>query len=85
MPGLATDLLDYTDGRRADLHALRERYRREGPAADAGTAMLKALKLAQQALNTAPRFAVPSADTDSYKIASVVDAAVKLAETPRGR
>ena len=72
MSGLATDLLDYIDGRCANLHALRERYRRHGAAADVGTETLKALKLAQQALNTAPRFRVPSADTDSYKIAPVV-------------
>ena len=37
-----------------------------------------ALKLALEALNTAPRFRVN--DTDSYKIASAIEAALKKAE-----
>jgi len=41
--------------------------------------LLAALKLAQQALNTAPRFAVPSVNTDSYKIAAIVDNAITAA------
>jgi hypothetical protein len=36
--------------------------------------LLAALRLAQRALNTAPRFRV--GETDSYKIASIVDAAI---------
>jgi hypothetical protein len=39
--------------------------------------MLQALLLAQRALNTAPRFRV--GDTDSYKIAVIVDDAVRTA------
>ena len=45
--------------------------------ASTGPQMLAALRLAQNALNTAPRFRV--GDTDSYKIASIVDAAVASA------
>lgn len=44
------------------------------------TRLVAALKLAQEALNTAPRFRV--GDTDSYKIASQVDAALSAA-TPK--
>jgi len=43
----------------------------------AAPAILKALRLAQRALNTAPRFRV--GDTDSYRIAAVVDGAIKQA------
>ncbi len=43
----------------------------------AAPAMLEALRLAQSALNTAPRFRV--GDTDSYKIAAEVDKAIKAA------
>jgi hypothetical protein len=48
--------------------------------ATAAPAMLEALLLAQRALNTAPRFRV--GDTDSYKIATEVDEAIKAA-SPR--
>jgi hypothetical protein len=41
--------------------------------------MLEALLLAQAALNTAPRFRV--GDTDSYRIASIVDHAIANATT----
>jgi hypothetical protein len=41
--------------------------------------MLAALKLAQQALNTAPRFPVPSVNSDSYRIAEIVDNAINAA------
>lgn len=41
--------------------------------------LLAALKLAVAALNEAPRFAVPSEDTNSYKIASICDAAIRKA------
>lgn len=83
-PGIATALMNHIE-HGGDIHTLRERFRREGQAADAAPEMLTALKLAQQALNTAPKFKVPSANTDSYKIASAVDAAVKRAETGRSR
>ena len=43
--------------------------------------MLKALLMAQRALNTAPRFRV--GDTDSYKIASQVDSAIAEAIAAR--
>lgn len=43
--------------------------------------LLDALLLAQAALNTAPRFRV--GDTDSYKIAAQVDAAIKAANIRR--
>ena len=42
--------------------------------ATAAPAMREALLLAQRALNTAPRFRV--GDTDSYKIAAIVDDAI---------
>jgi hypothetical protein len=45
--------------------------------------MLQALQLAQHALNTAPRFKIahlPREHNDSYKVASVVDAAVRRAQ-----
>ena len=44
----------------------------------AASAMLEALLLAQSALNTAPRFRV--GDTNSYKIAAIVDAAIAEAK-----
>jgi hypothetical protein len=43
----------------------------------AAPALLEALRLAQRALNTAPRFRV--GDTDSYKIAATVDNAIARA------
>ena len=49
----------------------------------AAPAMLEALRLAQSALNTAPRFRV--GDTDSYKIAAQVDKAIKAATAGRER
>lgn len=47
---------------------------------EAAPEMLDALKLAQRALNTAPRFRV--GDTDSYAIAAVVDKAIAAAPPP---
>jgi len=49
----------------------------------AAPAMLEALRLAQSALNTAPRFRV--GDTDSYKIAAQVDKAIEAATAGRER
>ena len=49
-------------------------------AEDPSTVMLRALRMAQAALNTAPRFPVPSLSSDSYRIASAVDNAVRVAE-----
>lgn len=49
--------------------------------AAAAPAMLEALRLAQSALNTAPRFRV--GDTDSYKIAAQVDNAIAEASGTR--
>jgi hypothetical protein len=49
--------------------------------ATAAPALLEALLLAQRALNTAPRFRV--GDTDSYKIAAHVDAAIEASNTRR--
>jgi hypothetical protein len=43
--------------------------------------LLEALRLAQRALNTAPRFRV--GDTDSYKIAAIVDEAIEAATAGR--
>jgi hypothetical protein len=40
--------------------------------------LLKALEQAVQALNTAPRFAVPNLDSDSYRIAAVCDRALAM-------
>ena len=42
--------------------------------------LLDALEQAVQALNTAPRFAVPHLDKDSYEIASVCDRAIAKAK-----
>lgn len=42
--------------------------------------LLAALRMALQALNTAPRFKVPHLETDSYRIASVCDAALAKAK-----
>lgn len=41
--------------------------------------LLEALKQARTALNTAPRFAVPSLDTDSYRIATICERAIARA------
>jgi hypothetical protein len=49
--------------------------------ASAAPALLEALRLAQRALNTAPRFRV--VDTDSYKIAAMVDDAIEAATAGR--
>lgn len=38
--------------------------------------MREALAMALQALNTAPRFKVPCLDTDSYRIATICEAAL---------
>jgi hypothetical protein len=46
--------------------------------ASAAPDMLEALRMAQMALNTAPRFTV--GDTDSYRIAAIVDAAIAEAK-----
>ena len=54
-----------------DLETEEERLRKAAPE------LLKALLLAQGALNTAPRFRV--GDTDSYKIAAQVDEAIAKA------
>jgi hypothetical protein len=43
----------------------------------AASGLLEALRLAQRALNTAPRFRV--GDTNSYDIAAIVDKAIKAA------
>jgi hypothetical protein len=47
--------------------------------------LLSALKLAQQALNTAQRFPVPSANTDSYEVASEVGKAIRRCADIFGR
>lgn len=50
--------------------------------------IIDALKLAQRALNTAPRFMIPSLPKDkgdSYKVAAIIDAAVMRAEKPSPR
>jgi hypothetical protein len=49
----------------------------DAPVITAVPAMLEALLLAQRALNTAPRFRI--GDTDSYKIAAIVDNAIAKA------
>ena len=43
--------------------------------------LLAALRQAVAALNTAPRFAVPSLDSDSYDIAAACDRVIRQAET----
>jgi hypothetical protein len=49
--------------------------------AAAAPQLLEALRLAQRALNIAPRFRV--GDTDSYKIVAQVDEAIKTSNTRR--
>lgn len=49
--------------------------------ATAAPTTLEALRLAQRALNTAPRFRV--GDTDSYRIAAIVDKAIAEADAAR--
>jgi len=44
--------------------------------------LLEALEAARAALNMAPRFKVPSLDSDSYKIAALCDAALAAAKPP---
>ncbi len=44
--------------------------------------LLQALERAVTALNTAPRFQVPSLGADSYKIAAACDAAIRAAKPP---
>ena len=72
-----SDSLDFHDvavwGVRAALAAAYE----AGRQAPAFAEMLAALILAQEALNTAARFRV--GDTDSYRIASIVDRAIAKA------
>lgn len=46
----------------------------EAPDSETIRELISALRLAQRALNTAPRFRV--GDTDSYRIAAKVDAAL---------
>lgn len=46
----------------------------------AASHLLEALELAVAALNTAPRFAVPGRDTNSYAIAAVCDRAIAKAK-----
>jgi len=48
------------------------------PASAALAELVDALRFAQRALNAAPRFRVD--DTDSYRIAALVDAALARAE-----
>ncbi len=43
-------------------------------------AMLRALRLAQHALNFKPRFRIPYLSTDSYAVALAVDKAIAKAE-----
>jgi hypothetical protein len=62
-----------SDGRIAS----REQQEANGRLIVAAPAMLEALRLAQRALDTAPRFRV--GDTDSYKIAAIVDSAIAKA------
>ena len=46
----------------------------------AASDMLAALEQAIAALNTAPRFPIPSLDTDSYRIAALCDVAIAKAK-----
>jgi hypothetical protein len=46
----------------------------------AGEDLLRALEQAVAALNHAPRFAVPSLETDSYRIAAICDLAIAKAK-----
>lgn len=84
------------DGRTvAEVPRWKDRHGNDTPEAETNVALLAsapqlqadngrlrdALKLAQQALNTAPRFRV--GETDSYKIASIVDKALAAADPVR--
>ena|ERR1700722_19846575 len=56
----------------------------EGRLLNAAEDLLRALEQAVAALNTAPRFKVPSLGTDSYKVASLCDRAIANANAKGG-
>ena len=68
------------DVARDGIHAaasLTQEEQANGRLISAAWLMLEALDQALTALNTAPRFAVPSLDTNSYKIAALCEAAIR--------
>ena len=69
--------------RDADLATVAEWKSDEQRLREVAPELLEALEQARAALNTAPRFAVPSLDTDSYTIAALCDQAIAKA-TPEG-
>ena len=90
---LIADLMHWADARDFDFDAAfyRARHHYEAELSEEGAPirnsdtvanLLAVLQQALTALNTAPRFKVPSLETDSYRIASLCDAAI--AQTKRG-
>ncbi len=80
---LLGDLMHWCDRNNFDFELALERARghHEAETTDVTPDLLAALEQAVEALNTAPRFKVPGLDSDSYRIASVCDAAIRKAKT----
>jgi hypothetical protein len=78
---LLGDLMHWCDRNNFDFELALERARGhyEAETTDDTPDLLAALEQAVEALNAAPRFKVPGLDTDSYRIASVCDAAIRKA------
>jgi hypothetical protein len=90
---LIADLMHWADAKNFDFEAAFYRARNHYEAelseenrpmrkSDTVTNLLAVLQTALAALNTAPRFRVPSLETDSYRIAALCEAAI--AQTKRG-
>jgi hypothetical protein len=90
---LIADLMHWADAQNFDFEAALDRARHHYEAEQAGEPavvrdseavanLLAALQQAVTALSSAPRFPVPSLTTDSYRIATLCDAAI--AQTKRG-
>ncbi len=93
---LLGDLMHWADARNFDFEAAldraRQHYKEElsderTPVrnSDLVADLLAVLQQASAALDTAPRFRVPSLGTDSYRIAALCDAVLKRAVPARGK
>jgi hypothetical protein len=93
---LLGDLMHWADARNFDFDAALERARHhyEEELDEARTPvrtsdliadLLAVLQQASAALDTAPRFRVPSLGTDSYRIAALCDAVIKRAVLASGK
>jgi hypothetical protein len=88
---LIADLMHWADAKTFDFDAALYRARNHYEAerseegaplqnSDLVTNLLAVLQKALAALNTAPRFKVPSLETDSYRIAALCDAVIAKAK-----